>query len=159
MKDQATVIAEYREERKETPAERWRKPAIPVAVEHDTSRSSWDPLRNAWRPMVTYTFDAETVERFRLGRLCLECHEPQESPFPSAGEGHHLPHCSFDMRREQSDRFEKEFEGEKWLGPTTSLDYEFDRLEEEGQRKRFTAGSQIMVPRESGLLVPKDARG
>ena len=157
MKDVETVLAEYREAQKATPAERWRKPVIPAAVEHDSSRVSWDPLRQAWRPMVTYVFDAETVERFRTGHVCIECHEPQSSPFPKAGEGNHLPHCDFDMSRDQGTRFAEEFEGEKWMGPTTSLDDEFERLAESGQRRRFTSGSQIMVPRASGLIVPSDA--
>jgi hypothetical protein len=33
-----SIVREYREEqKKDGPAERWRKPVIPVAVEHDSS--------------------------------------------------------------------------------------------------------------------------
>jgi len=157
MKDEETVLAVYRESQKATPAERWRKPAIPVAVEHDTSRASWDPIHKAWRPMVNYTYDADTIERFRTGRLCIECQEPQESPFPGDGKGNHLPFCTIDMSKDQVGRFAEEFEGEKWIGPTTSLTDEFDKLDDKGKRRIHNPQSQILVKRPSGLIIPDDA--
>ena len=141
MKSTETLIREYREsQKKEGPAERWRRPVIPVAVEHDSSSATFDG--NAYRAGYNATFDAETVERFRIGRACLKCWEPLEQAYPDA-----CPLCGYAVKKNQGPDFEQEFEGEKWMGPSTSLSYEYDRMIDKGQRKRHKPGSQIILPR------------
>ncbi len=135
------IIREYRDQQKQDgPAERWRKPVIPVAVEHDTSTATHDGTN--WRAGYNATFDDETIERFRVGRACLQCWEPQEQAFPDK-----CSLCGYPIRHQQAADFAREFHGEKWMGPTTSLNDEFERLDDEGKRKRHTPGSSIWLPR------------
>ena len=143
-------IDDYLKEQEATPAERWRKPLIPIAVEQDSDEVEWDG--NAWRPKVRYTYSEEGIERLRLGYCCLVCKEPQQLPFPD-----NCSLCGYAMKERQGKDFDTEYQGTKWVGPTTSLSYEFDRMIDEGQRKRHQPGSQILVQRPSGLIVPSDA--
>lgn len=141
MKSTETLIREYREEQKqEGPAERWRRPVRPVAVENDSSVATHDG--NTYRAGYQATFDAETIERFRLGRACLRCWEPLEEAFPKA-----CPLCGYAVGENQGRDFEQEFEGEKWMGPTTSLSDEYERMILKGQEKRHQPGSQVILPR------------
>jgi hypothetical protein len=139
-KSAETLVREYREtQAEEGPAERWRKPIRPVAVEHDTSRAMFDG--NVMRAGYNATFDAETVERFRQGRGCIRCWEPLETAFPEA-----CPLCGYGVREFQPADFTEEFEGVKHIGPTTTLHDEFERMELEGQRKRHQPGSSVLLP-------------
>lgn len=141
QKSVESILREYREGQKQDgPAERWRKPVIPAAVTHDSSQVTHDG--NGWRAGYNATFDAETVERFRVGRACLRCWEPQEHAFPDA-----CGLCGYAIRDLQARDFEQEFHGEKWLGPTTSLHDEFERLDEKGKKRRHNPQSSIWLPR------------
>ena len=140
MKSVEEIVAEYRQAQKKTPAERWRKAVKPVAVE-DSNRS-FTHDGNVLRGGVNATFDEETIERFRLGRACLKCWEPLEEAFPVA-----CPLCGYSVREFQAAHFQEEFEGEKWVGPTTSLADEHERLKLEGEERRWRPGSSILLPR------------
>lgn len=140
VKSTETIVREYRQkQKKEGPAERWRKPVIPVAVTDDPTKATHDG--NVFRAGYNATFDADTIERFRQGYACLRCWEPQERPFPEV-----CGLCMYPIRDNQQKDFAEEFEGEKWIGPTTSLSDEYERMIEEGQKKRHQAGSSILLP-------------
>src|SRR3990167_9549532 len=53
-------------------------------------------------------FDDETVEKIRLGYICIECFQRFESAFP---EKCPFPICGFPVRAEQSLMFLKKFKG------------------------------------------------
>jgi hypothetical protein len=142
-KSAETLLREYRAEQKrlesDGPAERWRKPVKPLAVVDDPSQATFDG--NVLRAGYNATFDADTIERFRQGYACIRCWEPQQTPFPEA-----CPLCMYPIKDRQREDFAAEFEGEKWIGPTTSLSDEFERMVHEGQKKRHKPGSSIWVP-------------
>lgn len=145
-KSQEDLLYEYRDAQKaRQPAERWRKPIIPIAVEDDPTSFMHDG--NVLRAGYNATFDDETIERFRIGRACIRCWEPQEEAFPES-----CGLCGYAMREMQARDFEQEFEGEKWIGPKTTLADEYERMIENGQRKRHTPGGQILT--HSGILLP-----
>lgn len=145
-KSQEDLLYEYRDaQKKDGPAERWRKPVIPIAVEDDPHTITHDG--NVLRSGYNATFDEETIERFRVGRVCMRCWEPQEEAFPE-----HCGLCKYPMGELQARDFEREFEGEKWIGPRTTLADEYERMLENGKRKRHTPGGQILT--SSGILLP-----
>jgi hypothetical protein len=134
-------VIEYRQAQKETkPAERWRKPVIPVAVENDPGTVVIDG--GEARPGVNATFDEETIERFRVGRACLHCYEPLEEAFPEQ-----CWLCGYGVRKHQTIDFQEQFEGKKWIGPTTSISDELERLKLDGEERRWKPGSSIILPR------------
>jgi hypothetical protein len=144
LKSTESLIRDYRKSQaKEGPADRWRKPVVPVAVEHDPNSATHDG--NVTRAGYHATFDADTVERFRLGRACLRCWEPLEEALPNM-----CPLCGYGVREYQRRDFEQEFEGEKFMGPTTSLSDEYERMILNGKKKRHVPGSQIILPRGVG---------
>lgn len=127
--------------------ERWRKPLIPVAVETDPSRARYDAGLRKWVEVVNLTFRKDDVERIRLGYACLRCQEPHETPFPER-----CFVCGYGMKANQEKDFPLEFDGEKWVGPRTSLDEELTRLEEDTKPRMWhTPGSQILLPRGVNL--------
>jgi hypothetical protein len=139
-KSAESLLREYRQKQAEDgPAERWRKPIRPVAVEDDPSTVTFDG--NVMRAGYRATFDQETIERFRQGYACIRCWEPQETPFPEA-----CSLCGYSMQALQRQHFQEEFEGERWFGPTTSLTDEYERMLENGQRRRHQPGSSIWLP-------------
>lgn len=139
-KSTESLLREYREsQKKDGPAERWRKPVIPLAVEDDPHSATHDG--HVLRAGFNATFDAETIERFRQGYACMRCWEPQETPFPET-----CPLCRYPIRDRQREDFAAEFEGEKWIGPTTSLADEFERMVTEGEKRRHKPGSSIWIP-------------
>lgn len=146
-KSAESLLREYRQsQKKDGPAERWRKPVIPLAVEDDPNTATFDG--HVTRAGYNATFDDDTIERFRQGYACIRCWEPQETPFPEACSfmaGTKFA-CGYPMRDRQREDFSAEFEGEKWIGPATSLSDEFERMIHEGQKKRHQPGSSIWVP-------------
>lgn len=119
--------------------ERWRKPVIPKAVETDADEFYWDG--HDWRKQVDVTLDPEDYERLKQGYVCVNCLEPNETPFPEA-----CSLCGFAMRLKQKAVLEFEFRGEKKLGPSTSLSDEKERLSEWGEKQIWTPGGSIIVP-------------
>jgi len=143
MKSAEELLREYRAEQarleKEGPAERWRMPPRAITVENDPSQAVFDG--NVHRSGYNATFDENTIERFRLGYLCLRCWEPQQTPFPVA-----CSLCGYSMSELQQGDFDKEFAGTKWIGPTTSLSDEYERMIDDGKRRRHEPGSSILIP-------------
>lgn len=136
-------VARFLEEQaKEGPADRWRKPVRPVVVEptNEEIRIDGDVVRGGFNA----TFDDETIERFRTGQACLKCWEPQRSAFPVVCS---LPGCGYRIRERQTIDFQEQYEGKKWVGPSTSLSDEYERMKDDGARRRHKPGSSIIVPR------------
>lgn len=122
--------------------ERWRKPVIPVAVESCATEYSWDG--EGYRKNVNWTLTPEDFGRVKAGYVCVNCMEPQETPYPE-----HCSLCQFPMREKQPRLVAFEYQGEKHIGPSTSLTEEMDRLEDWADRKEHQAGSSIWVPRSA----------
>ncbi len=141
MTDVETMVADFiAEQRENNPAERWRKPVKPVVVEPDNSevRLDGDVLRGGYNA----TFDEETIERFRVGRACLKCWEVHEEAFPAK-----CSLCGYPMKDRQTTDFQEAFGGKKWVGPSTSIPDEIERMKYEGAKRRHTPGSSILLPR------------
>lgn len=121
--------------------ERWRKPINMIAVQEDPD--SADMIGDQWYRGLTFTTDAEGWERIRTGWVCVMCAEPQEHTFPE-----HCSLCGYEMRERQAKDLEVEFQGENTdLGPSTSLKQELDRLDDHHERRLWTPGASISVPK------------
>jgi len=118
--------------------ERWRKPVIPHGVEHAAGEYSSDGHR--MRKHVNWVLSNEDFERLQAGYVCVNCMEPQERPFPDA-----CSLCGFRMASEQRKMIAWEHEGQKQMGPSTSMRQELDRLAEEKERAK---------PRKTSILLP-----
>jgi hypothetical protein len=68
----------------------------------------------------------ESIERIRLGYICLNCFEPQEHAFPE-----NCSLCGYPMREEQSQTFERELVGPVRMGSRTTIAGERERLRED----------------------------
>lgn len=121
--------------------ERWRQPIAMLQVEEDPD--SADQIGGRWYRGVAYTTDADGWERIRTGYVCVMCAEPHEQPYPE-----HCGICGYEMRKYQAKNLEVEFEGTVDLGPSTTLKYEQDRLDEVHERRLWTPGSSVSVPKE-----------
>jgi DNA-directed RNA polymerase subunit N (RpoN/RPB10) len=103
--------------------ERWRKPLGVVYV--DDSNEATETLDGRVFRMPNFFFDAESVERLRLGYACVKCMEVFEQPWPERCNS-----CGAPIRKEQSAYFEREFSGEVLLGSSHSLEDELGLLRE-----------------------------
>ena len=106
------------------------------------------------------TWPKDVIRKIQAGYQCLKCWEPQPEPFPKECGN---PCCRYPMRAAQAHDFELEFEGDKWIGPVTSLDDEIAKLEERSARRTHRAGSSIAVPSEvnrsrGGVILPPGVR-
>jgi hypothetical protein len=109
---------------------RWRMPIRPILIE-PTAEGSFDA-----------TFHPYDLGRIREGYGCLRCWQPFETAFPAV-----CTLCPYPVAERQAEDFAAEFEGPKWVGPSTSLADEFERMLDNGQRTRHIPGSQIILPR------------
>lgn len=121
--------------------ERWRRPLIPVRVEHDTEAYDVKPNGEVMRA-INWTLRKEDIERIRLGYACLNCLEPFETPRRLGT----CPVCQYNLDGtlydlEQNDR------GGVHVGPATTLQEEQERVAEESERRRFRKDAHILVPR------------
>jgi hypothetical protein len=127
--------------------ERWRKPAVPLEISQDVESAWWDGTR--WYGGTNATYGTEDHERFRAGRLCFGhsglCAEPFETPFPET-----CSVCGYEVRENQARDYAIEFQGEKHIGPSTSMRQEMDRLNDWADREYHTTRSGIVVPRRAG---------
>jgi hypothetical protein len=121
--------------------DRWRTPAKVHDVVVDPDRFQVWPGRGV---MADYevSLDEDSMERVRLGRLCIECLEPFEEAFPET-----CPLCGFAVRDDQPERFEKVFKGRVHLGSRLDLNEEADRLAEEDARRKL---------KRSGVWLPNN---
>lgn len=118
--------------------ERWRRPVIPYGVEHAPGEYSSDGYR--MRKHVNWMLSQEDFDRVKEGYVCINCMEPHEQPFPEK-----CLVCSFPMRAEQRKMVAWEYQGEKHLGPSTTMRQELDRLAEEKEKAK---------PRKTSILLP-----
>ena len=103
-------------------SERWREPAIPIALE-PVDQGIYLPDGRSLSIAAPVLKPAD-IERARAGYLCLKCLEPFERPWP---EKCHV--CGAPVRREQAAYLAREFAEEK-LGPSTSISDELAALRE-----------------------------
>jgi hypothetical protein len=89
--------------------------------------------------------DTETVEQYRQGYRCLQCHGVQDEPFPEVCKSRDVKGgswaCGYRMRDEQAARFEREYGGEGYWGPTP-----YEAFDDEREREAWTPKSGIWVP-------------
>lgn len=91
---------------------------------------------------VRWALTEEEHGQVRSGYRCLQCMGVQEEPFPEVCEE---PFCDFEIRKYQLARYEREYEGERWYGPTP--DSVFD---EERERERWLRRKGVWLP-EGGV--------
>lgn len=87
-----------------------------------------------WMNDVKVALAPEEVERIRQGYVCIECLEPQETPFPEKCSAFW---CKYPIREKQTAEFAERYKGEVRSGASTTLREDFDRLEEESKRRKF----------------------
>ena len=102
--------------------ERWRKPALIYDVEPDGQRIMITGNGRAFSE-VKLIVDAETNERFREGRICVNCLEPQEEASPL-----HCPLCGFEIRANQQEWISANFLGHEFIGSKVKISDELARL-------------------------------
>ncbi len=135
------MVAEFLEEQRNTnPSDRWRKPVRPVVVEDSNEEIRMH--NGVPRAGFNATFDQETIERFRIGQACLRCWEPQQSVFPDK-----CALCKYPMKDRQTIDFQEVYGGKKWVGPSTTIPDEIERMKYEGAKRRHKPGSSIILPR------------
>ena len=104
-----------------------RKPVIPVGVEESDTHALL--LRTGEvRSAFNVTLSPDDVGRVRAGYVCVRCLEVQEQPFPKE-----CSVCKFPMAERQAEYLAQAYQGEQYMGPTTSLDDELAMLEEAEQ--------------------------
>ena len=152
--------------------ERWRQGAN-FKVEIDDSSEWWDG--ETWRPNVLAMCDESTLQRIFEGRMCMECFEPQQVPFPETcslevqtPQG--VFRCGFPIATVQRRYIDEFFTGTAiHTGPTTTLEAELDRLDEVHERRMFakhrdevgssgTAQSSILIPGKGERPVARPRR-
>jgi hypothetical protein len=106
-------------------AERWRRPAEVLDIEDAPDVGIYLPSGRV-QGGVRITMSEETVERMRLGYMCVKCFEPFEQAWP---ERCHV--CGAPIASRQRDYFEQEFAGVERLGSTQPLND--GRIQERGE--------------------------
>lgn len=115
--------------------ERWRK-GIQNSVVEEEGSEVWR-IGDRYVRGVNWTLTPDDIYRLREGRLCINCMEPQETPFPER-----CALCQYPIRDDQIRRFTVEYQGWKDVGPETTDAEEVERLTQETERKR----SRIWTP-------------
>ena len=125
--------------------ERWRKPPVVLHIEDDVSGGTvhFDGDDRLMRD-VRVTVDAETVQRYREGRLCFNCiWEPFAEAFPEV-----CPVCGYEVRKLQAIEVALKYDGIEDMRATPSIDAEENRMQEENERRRSVKNknSRIWLP-------------
>lgn len=134
---------------------RWAKPPEILAVE-DATDEAWVDNGRTYAG-VNVTVSRDDAERIRLGRMCIQCFEPQETPFPK-----NCSLCRFAMGEMQMRVYERYWEGEKRIGSSVDLNDELDRLDDEFAHDQWKARGGVSVGlgaawgrrSKSGLVLP-----
>lgn len=121
------------------PAERWRRFTPPALIEDSLTDIVVEGHFKSRAADVTWP--REVITKIRTGYQCLKCWEPQQDAFPE-----NCPVCGYPMRENQATDFGREFHGDKWVGPTVSVDDEIESLAERSARRAHKPGSSIVVP-------------
>jgi hypothetical protein len=119
--------------------QRWRKPVTALAVADTVEYATAD----LGRATLDYRarFDEETINRFKLGYVCLECWEPHEVPFPER-----CSLCGYEMADRQSDDFARKFEGVERDPRAQLIEKELDALDDRHERRFHVTKAGIVVP-------------
>ena len=121
-----------------------RKPVIPISVDQDEKHVLL--LRNGeTRAAFNVTFDPHDVGRIRAGYVCARCYEAQDKAFPKA-----CWVCGFPMADRQAEFVAKAYQGERHVGPSTTIADELAAIEELEQRQKRAQSishPQIIIPR------------
>ncbi len=122
-----------------------RQPVIPVGVEESETHALL--LRDGTaRSAYNVTLSPHDLGRIRAGYVCVRCFEVQDAPFPKE-----CSVCKFPMSERQLEFVAKAYQGEQYMGPSTSLADELAMLEEAEEIARREAHGfspvQIVVPR------------
>ena len=80
-------------------------------------------------------------ERVRLGYVCIKCLTPHERPYPEE-----CVTCLLPMRALQDLLFDRLFVGEMKIGPSTTLEEEWEILYDQRDRARHNPHAHIWVP-------------
>ena len=128
------------------------------------SRAGWNPatcigestselelVGRQWRGRNRWAVCDEDIQLMREGRKCISCLELFVHPDgTSRAWPEQCPVCGYPVRAEQARSFAKEYEGKVRLGPATSDADEVERLTERTERRIWTPGGSVSVPRELG---------
>lgn len=124
------------------------EPVRVAAVEVDDEVEIYDERTGQIEPHYDLTFDKESWERIREGRVCAICLEPQAEAYPRNEA--HLPGCGFEpngIKERQQDYLAATFKGEKWIGPRTSIAEELEIAQEMRETEKRAARAGIVIPR------------
>lgn len=96
------------------------------------------------RPTLDYKarFDPESIERFRLGYVCLACMEPHESPFPER-----CSLCGYEMQERQLHDFSAKYQGTERDPRAALIERELDRVDDVHERRFYETNSGIVIPK------------
>lgn len=129
-------------------SERWSKPAtIYDAVEGDTIVQM---PSGEWMIQANVSVDDETIRRMCEGYICMNCLEPQETPFPEVCTALKLPDgtvvgCYYKMRERQLRDLHMKYGSlaEVWVGSRVNKADEIARMDEHYEYERRTG---IILP-------------
>ena len=102
------------------------QPPRPMSVIHSDRSMVFFPNDDRAMLGAEIAFSEEDIERFRTGRVCLVCHEPQSTPFPEVCEltlPNGQPGCGYRIRDNQLRDFAREFTNET-IKHGSRIDYE-----------------------------------
>lgn len=108
--------------------ERWRQPAGVIAIEEQEHEGIWLPDGRV-QGNVRLVVDGETIERMRLGYMCVKCLEPFEVAWPER-----CPICGAPIRDKQAEFFAEEFGGKEPIKGFSLAD-ERERMHEQIERE------------------------
>jgi DNA-directed RNA polymerase subunit RPC12/RpoP len=110
--------------------ERWRRPVVPLGVEHQPTQVIYLPDGRRLGDVV-FVLSEEDRERLRLGYVCIKCFEPFEHAWPER-----CPVCGAPIRTKQAEFFAQEAVSKPvHLGPSTTLADERAGLEERRRKE------------------------
>lgn len=117
-------------------------PGMPVAIDTDNPDLV---VNDDGTTEVSYdvTFREPEIVKFRQGYKCLKCWEEYANAWPDK-----CRVCGYAIKQHQAADFAKHYGGEKWLGPSTSMSEEIDRLDWEHEKNLWEkhGGTGIIVP-------------
>ena len=119
-----------------------RRPAIPIAVDQDTSRIRIDTRTGERYEEVEAVYTEYDQGRIQAGYCCIECGEAQERPFPERCV------CGFPMRDHQARVYGEQFDGYTTIGGRSleELRAEDEEAKARARYARAKPTTQIWIP-------------
>lgn len=128
----------------------------PESWKHNVKEMKWDTsridiLNGRAMTHMSFVLSATWVDQMRTGYRCMPpCCERFQSAWPKT-----CVVCNRNIDGDQQQRFEDEFQGTQWVGPTVDIADELDRLDEDTHPRNWhEPDSQILVPK---IWTPGDA--